>query len=265
MEKQKKEGVCSALFAYTDGTYPYIVSSNVLNCDQLEKNIRATPQAIIIGITGRKGSGKDVIGNYFHERYGGIKIAFADALKKACKEIFGFTNEQVYGNDKEKEDPFWHITPRTILQCVGTELFREKLGELVPSIGESVWIQCVKRKIENLVKEGKYLIVITDVRFQNEIDMIHSLGGKIIRVSRIQYPKNLPQFIFNNLEEFKKTKSVEEIKDLIQKDQLSSHTSEINIDKFSTIDFELENNSSFEELHKRIDDIKIKIYDSIRA
>jgi dephospho-CoA kinase len=49
----------------------------------------------IIGITGKKFSGKDTLGDYFVNNHGYIRLAFADALKNACAEIFGFDFEQL--------------------------------------------------------------------------------------------------------------------------------------------------------------------------
>ena len=47
----------------------------------------------IIGITGSAHHGKDTYGDYLVKYHGYTKIGFADALKDACKSIFGFTEE----------------------------------------------------------------------------------------------------------------------------------------------------------------------------
>jgi hypothetical protein len=146
----------------------------------------------LIGITGRKFNGKDTVGNYLINKYNYKNIAFAGALKKACQEIFGFTDEQVYGNEKEIIDEFWKTTPRKILQYIGTDLFRNQLKNIIPDIGEDIWIQVVKRKIIDIWKENpEQRIVITDVRFQNEVNIIEELGGIIIKVSRPSINSNI--------------------------------------------------------------------------
>jgi hypothetical protein len=244
---------------------PIVFASNTgsLTCYQMESSIVEPPKqnTFIIGITGTKGSGKDTIADFILKTYPACstKFSFADPLKKACKEIFGFTNEQLYGDKKEEVDEFWHIQPRQILQYVGTDLFREKLGELVPSIGETIWVQSVKRKIEYCIERSTRLIVIPDVRFQNEIDMIHSFGGKIIKVSRIKYPENLSQFILENIEQFKEAKTKEDIDNILEKSQTSHHSSERNINNLVGIDYCIENNSSFEKLYKQVIFIASKI------
>ena len=63
----------------------------------------------IIGITGYKNSGKDTLAEYFIDN-GFYKISFADPLKQACKEIFSFSDDQLYNqNFKEREDIFGNI------------------------------------------------------------------------------------------------------------------------------------------------------------
>jgi hypothetical protein len=150
--------------------------------DMINKDI---VQPLIIGITGRKRSGKDTIGNYLVENCGFVRVAYADALKEACIQIFGFSNDQVYGDElKEVIDEDWGHTPRELLQKVGTELFRDTLPKLCKNISNDIWIKSVKRKIKNLSKQGYNKFVITDVRFQNELDFIKESKGVTWKVTR---------------------------------------------------------------------------------
>jgi hypothetical protein len=144
-------------------------------------NNNMATEKIIIGITGKKRHGKDTLGDLLISKKNFIKFAFADPLKLACKEIFNFSDEQLYGNDKEIEDDFWKITPRQILQYVGTELFRNQIGNILPETKENIWIKVMEKKVESS-KEDK--IVITDVRFPNEVEMVKKLGGIVIKVVR---------------------------------------------------------------------------------
>lgn len=139
----------------------------------------------VIGVTGRKGNGKDTLGNYLVLNHGYKRIAFADALKDACRCIFGFTEEQLYGNLKETTDEFWQTSPRKVLQFVGTDLFRDHLAEIMPWINQNIWVEVVKKKILDEWKVNPNArFVITDVRFPNEIDLIRCLDGQTVRVSR---------------------------------------------------------------------------------
>lgn len=61
---------------------------------------------------------------------------------------------------------------RSLLQRLGTEAGREVLGE-------QVWVDALFRKYTY----GEQL-VITDVRFTNEADMVRQLGGVMVRIDR---------------------------------------------------------------------------------
>jgi hypothetical protein len=177
----------------------------------------------IIGITGKKFNGKDTAGIYLINNYGYERIAFADALKNACKCIFGFTDEQLYGDKKEDIDEYYGISPRKIFQYVGTELFRNKLKEIIPFIDDKIWIHVVKKKILDKIKENpECKIVITDVRFENEANLIKELGGCLIRVTR-------------------------NIMNITNDD----HESEQQIDKLYA-DYDISNNGTIEELYNDI-------------
>lgn len=93
-------------------------------------------------------------------------------------KIFGLSENQVYV-DKHIPDDYWGITPRKIMQVIGTELFRHELPKHFPTI-QSIWVQTMERKIKSLPSSAK--IVIDDVRFPDEIDLVHKLGGEVIRI-----------------------------------------------------------------------------------
>lgn len=182
----------------------------------------------IIGITGKKSNGKDTLGDYLVSRYRYKRIGFADALKEACRQIFNFTDEQLYGLEKETTDPFWGITPRKVLQFVGTDLFREQIEKIIPHIGKDIWVETVKQKICNeLSKDKTAKFVVTDVRFPNEVDMVRELGGIIIRVKRESVNKKIDE-----------------------------HPSEKEIDNLD-VTFELENNGTISDLYDKYDGLKI--------
>jgi len=144
----------------------------------------------IIGIAGRKRSGKNSVGKYLSEGRGYTELAFADALKNACKNIFGFTDDQLYGDElKEKIDNYWQHSPRELLQVVGTTLFRNELPKHCNNITNDLWVNVVKKKIIDLVTEkGITKFVITDVRFINEYNFIKNWGGQVFKVIR---PNNI--------------------------------------------------------------------------
>lgn len=191
----------------------------------------SSTRKLLYGISGRKFSGKDTTGKHLCEKYGYIRLAYADALKEACREIFGFSDEQLYGSLKETDDEFWKTSPRKILQYVGTDLFRDQLSNVVPDLGKNIWVKVVEKKILDIWKENpKQGIVITDVRFPNEVDAVRKLGGTVLRVTRPYLQVN---------------------KDL--------HSSEVEIDKLD-VDFELTNDSTIESLYNKFDEYYSSIH-----
>lgn len=146
---------------------------------------------IIIGLYGKKGSGKDTFADYLVENYGFQKVSFASPLKKLCKDLFSLSEEDL--NDpilKEKIHPQWNLSPRQILQKVGTDLFRTHFSS-------TIWVDIMKTKLENMSANEK--IVISDIRFQNEYDLIGSFENSfIIQIERNSQKNSLDTHISEN-------------------------------------------------------------------
>lgn len=131
---------------------------------------------MLIGLGYKARSGKDTVADFLEKRCGFSQVAFADALKEACAKVFGLNNKQLYGNEKEVPDDYWGVTPREILQKVGTECFRH-------GYADDIWIRALKKRINNRIHRGRD-VVVTDVRFPNEAEAIKSWGGIVVRVDR---------------------------------------------------------------------------------
>jgi hypothetical protein len=134
------------------------------------------PNDIIIGITGRRGSGKDSAANIFLKEFltthHVIKMGFADSVKDDICEIFGITREklEVIKNN---------TIVRHLLQWYGTDFTRKK--------DPNYWVKEIEYRISKLEKlEVPYFIIIPDVRFQNELDWIKSNGGTTFNIARGQ-------------------------------------------------------------------------------
>jgi len=180
---------------------------------------------MIIGVLGRKGSGKDTVSDYVITKFNFEKMIIAEPLKNACRELFNFSDEQLYGDLKETNDPQWEVSPRKVLQWLGTDVFRNRIGELNPNIGNNFWVNLLKvRYLQKLKKNKDSKIIVSDVRFQNEIDVIHQLGGKVIKLTRPS---------INNVD---------------------AHESEKNIDNLKG-DYDIMNDGSLDELYKKVEEI----------
>lgn len=139
----------------------------------------------IIAFSGRKQSGKSTSGEFLQAHSAlenkGVKIyAFADRLKKdICIDILGMNMEQCYGTDEQKNTPTnvtWEgkkLTAREVMEVVGTEIFR--------NLKKDVWVSAT---INLIKKEQPEIACIVDVRFPDEVDAIHEIGGKVVRLTR---------------------------------------------------------------------------------
>lgn len=138
----------------------------------------------LVGLAGGIGVGKDTVATYMAAR-GYITYAFADPLKEAASKMFGIPLENFYDRDeKEALDPFWGISPREILQKLGTEGGRQLFFE-------DIWVRRAEseylRVCENS-KRNKFGSVegfcVTDIRFDDEAEWVRSEGGKVVHIIR---------------------------------------------------------------------------------
>lgn len=145
---------------------------------------------MIIGICGLIGSGKGTVADILVEHYRFQKLSFADSLKDGVAAMFGWPRELLEGDSmqsrewRECKDQFWThelgitITPRLVLQQVGTECMRQ-------GFYDGIWVSLVKQKLQQNLAANT---VIPDVRFPNEISMIQQQGGAIWEVVRGELP-----------------------------------------------------------------------------
>ena len=130
----------------------------------------------LIGLAGKAGAGKDTVADYLWEKEGAIKIAFADALRAAGTSIFDLDPRNFLDRDlKEAEVEYWGMTPRRMLQLLGTEATK-------PVFGDDIWL---KRWFlsYSAVRDTDH-VVVPDVRFDVEAGAIRNLGGTIIHIIR---------------------------------------------------------------------------------
>jgi hypothetical protein len=162
---------------------------------QYISNFKISNFKMILVICGLKGSGKDTIGDYLIQNYNFKRFHFGDALKDVCSILFGWTRKLLEGDTKESrifretEDIWWSkklgfkITPRIAFQKIGTDVIRKHFHM-------DIWTLIIERRISEFQnKHNTQNIVITDCRFQNEIQMVRSYGAKLISVYR-----NLPEW-----------------------------------------------------------------------
>lgn len=129
----------------------------------------------LIGIHGKARTGKDTCAGHLVKEHGFIRQAFADPLKRAAQQMFGLTDDQTWQDSlKEEVIPYWGISPREMFQKLGTEAGREVFGN-------DLWLKRWMKFYDEFGASAH--IVVPDVRFDNEANLIRSLGGTILLLS----------------------------------------------------------------------------------
>ena len=138
---------------------------------------------MIIGLTGRKQSGKDTAAQALIEK-DFMQVAFAAPMKIMIATLLEYQGvpeevimEMLHGSLKEVPTVYLGgQTPRHALQTLGTEWGRNQMGkDFWAAIGVNV-------------AEGAPRAVITDVRFENEAALIRARGGEIWKIERPDRP-----------------------------------------------------------------------------
>jgi hypothetical protein len=133
---------------------------------------------LLIGLTGKAGSGKDTVANYLKATYPDTfkSIAFADPIREAMRAIFGWNDSHFAHPRKNEVDPVYGISPRRAMQTLGTEWGREL-------INQDIWLMIANEKIKILHSQG-FSAIITDVRFENEANFITVSDGIVWHIER---------------------------------------------------------------------------------
>lgn len=131
---------------------------------------------MLIGVAGPKGSGKDTFAERFKLYVPCVSRAFAEPLKQVCKKLFLLSNRQLYDTEaKETVDARWGLSPRQMFQQVGTDYVRRQ-------IDPNFWLKHFE--LWYAQQPPGTNVIVPDVRFQNEVDLIHRLGGKVVYIYR---------------------------------------------------------------------------------
>lgn len=132
----------------------------------------------LIGLIGRARSGKDTVAGYLSIRYHFAQAAFADPLKDMLQAAFG---DLFRKGDREQPIDWLGKSPRQLMQSLGTEWGRN-------TVHQDIWVLLMEQKIltEKAINEVgiESRVVISDVRFHNEADMILKNGGELWHIQR---------------------------------------------------------------------------------
>ena len=135
---------------------------------------------IIIGLAGPAGSGKDTVRQMLESDHGFSGLAFADPIRSMVSELLSYVDAEHYAQDralKEEHVPRLDVSYRELAQTLGTEWGRDLMGA-------DFWVRIALARISRKLAAGVRRIVISDVRFANEVAAIREAGGRIWRITR---------------------------------------------------------------------------------
>jgi hypothetical protein len=183
---------------------------------------------MIIGISGKLGSGKDTVANYIKKKYPQFQNkSFAYKLKQIVSILTSCSMETTMTQEgKNIYVPEFDMTIGQMQQQIGTNVLRQHFNE-------NVWINALMIELKKL--EGDY--IITDCRFKNEAQAVKDAGGIMIRVNRPYNP------IAENSN-----------RDL-------THPSETDLDDYTDFDFIVSNDTDLQGLENKI----VSILDSLNV
>ena len=148
---------------------------------------------ILIGISGKKGVGKDLLASFLKQKYGFMNIPFAQELKAAVRKDFNLTTDHTDGWLKETPTQYFreliskestdtrseYWTPREIMIAYG-QFFRQ--------FDPLWWVKKTFDQIQQVKMFQTYgadmRVSISDVRFKNEANYIKEEGGYLVRLER---------------------------------------------------------------------------------
>ena len=142
---------------------------------------------IIIGFCGAKGSGKDTGFKLLDQLYPGEfkRIAFADPIKNTICDIFNLSIDELNILKRVDNIGLINCNDNTIYgQLSGRDLVR-KIGMMMRNYDENQFNKYVDSLITNNPNTN---FVITDVRFDGEVKLVHEHNGILIRVDRDDCP-----------------------------------------------------------------------------
>lgn len=130
----------------------------------------------LIGLIGKARVGKDTVGDFLRACHSFQRYAFADPIKTMLKAAF--PDIDFDGGDREAIIEWLGKSPRHLMQTLGTEWGREQ-------VHPDLWVLLADRKIVEVRENGLNAgLVVTDVRFRNEAELILARGGELWHVMR---------------------------------------------------------------------------------
>lgn len=163
----------------------------------------------LIGLTGYAGSGKDTVCELLYNYYedvGSDRVAFADKMKLFAADCFGLSERNrdagIHRMDWFKDEEVVLFKGRAERHSLTGRQFLQNMGPAARnSISPDFWIDLVLPKytgnsaagtgidkaVEEMYPSAGEVLVVSDVRYDNEAERIKRLGGEIWHIQRLGF------------------------------------------------------------------------------
>jgi hypothetical protein len=129
----------------------------------------------IIGISGKRRSGKTTLAKYLETHHGAHKLSFADPLRRELA-LLGYPEDVLHSKP----------TPDAIRALMIAH------GQARRFYDPDYWVRKAFNHLDGLTRLGAEIAVIDDVRFWNEAEKLKSHGATLIRLTRFGLENHEP-------------------------------------------------------------------------
>lgn len=148
----------------------------------------------VLALLAKAGSGKTTVANYLRDTCDARVVSLATPLKRCAQKVLGFTDEQLWGTQEQKEAPSFTNaagapqSARQFLQLLGTEGLRQEFG---PNIHLDALVHQIQKLDDQ--SENHRVYVVDDVRFPNEVSYLvqdENFHGACVKIVCSDLPAN---------------------------------------------------------------------------
>lgn len=129
----------------------------------------------LIGLIGKARVGKDTMAAHLYRQHDFEQTSFAWPMKQMLE--VAFPHVDFHRGDREAPIDWLGKSPRQLMQTLGTEWGRN-------CIHPDLWTLLAERQVEHARQRQFTGLVLSDVRFPNEADMILRNGGVLWHIHR---------------------------------------------------------------------------------